>query len=41
MAECSQLDREYKMLFTEMNVSSVDENLYVRSSQNRDIPCET
>ena len=40
MAE-SRLDREQKRLNTEMNLPSVDENLYVKSPQNQDIPYET
>ena len=41
MAEGSRLDREYKRLVIEMNVPCVDENLYVMSLQNRDIPFKT
>ena len=41
MAEGRRLDTEYKRLVTDMNVSPVDENLYVQSLQNRDIPSET
>ena len=41
MAEGSRLDREHKRLATEMNVPPVDENLYVKSLWNRDIPYET
>ena len=40
MAE-SRWDREQKKLTTEMNVPSIDENLYVKSLWNRDIPYET
>ena len=35
MAEGSRLEREYKMLVTEMNVPPVDEYFYVRSLKNR------
>ena len=40
MAEGSRLDRQQKRLATEINVTPVDENLYVKSQWNRDIPYE-
>ena len=40
MAE-SRLEREQKRLATEMNIPPVDENIYVKLLQNRDIPHET
>ena len=36
MTEGSRLDGEYRRLVTDMNVSPVDENLYVRSLKKRD-----
>ena len=41
MEEGSRLDKEPKRLATEMNIPPLDENLYVKSLQNRDIPYET
>ena len=41
MAEGSRLDREYRRLVNDMNVQLVDENLYVRSLRNREIPYNT
>ena len=40
MAE-GRVDRKQNRLATEMNVTSVDENLYWKSLQNRDIPYKT
>ena len=37
----SRLDREQKRLATEMIAPPVDENLYGKSLQNRDIPYKT
>ena len=34
----SRLDGEQERIATEMNVPSVDENLYIKSLQNRDMP---
>ena len=41
MTERSKLDREYRRLTTYMNVPLVDENVYIRSLGNRDIPYDT
>ena len=41
MAEVSRLDREHKRLATKMHIPPVDENLYIRSLGNGDIPYET
>ena len=38
MAENCQMVREYKRLTTNMNVPLVDENLYIRSLRNGNIP---
>ena len=40
MAE-SRLEREQKRLATPKNVLRVEENLYVKSLRNRDIPYKT
>ena len=40
MAE-GRLERDQKRLTAEMNEPYVEENLYVKSLQNRDIPYET
>ena len=37
----SKLEREQKWLATEMNVPYVEENLYLKSLQNKDISYET
>ena len=41
MMDNSRIATEYRRLTTNMNVPLVDENLYVRSLRNRDIPYDT
>ena len=38
MAENSSIPRENRRLTTNMNVPQVDENLYIRTLKNRNIP---